>query len=143
MGKFAAALALYAVMLVLTLLYPAMVSFFTRLEWGPVLTGYVGLLLLGTAFIAAGIFASSLTENQIIAAMTTFGILLLFWVIGWSADTVGGTAGRVLSHLSLIEHFDNFGKGVLDTRDVVYYLSFIALALFLSLRSLEARRWKG
>jgi ABC-2 type transport system permease protein len=143
MGKFAAALALYAVMLILTLLYPAMVAFFTRLEWGPVLTGYIGLLLLGAAFIAAGIFASSLTENQIIAAMTTFGILLLFWVIGWSAETVGGAAGRVLSHLSLIEHFDNFGKGVLDTRDVIYYVSFIAFALFLSLRSLEARRWKG
>jgi ABC-2 type transport system permease protein len=142
-GKFLAALALYAVMLALTLLYPLLVFAFTRLEWGPVLTGYVGLLLLGAAFIAAGIFASSLTENQIVAAMTTFGVLLLFWVIGWTADTVGGTGGRILSHLSLIEHFDNFGKGVLDTRDIVYYLSFIALALFLSLRSLEARRWKG
>jgi gliding motility-associated transport system permease protein len=142
-GKFLAALALYALMLALTLLYPLLVFAFTRLEWGPVLTGYVGLLLLGAAFIAAGIFASSLTENQIVAAMTTFGVLLLFWVIGWTADTVGGTGGRILSHLSLIEHFDNFGKGVLDTRDIVYYLSFIALALFLSLRSLEARRWKG
>jgi ABC-2 type transport system permease protein len=75
--------------------------------------------------------------------MTTFGILLLFWVISWTADTVGGTAGRILTHLSLIEHFDNFGKGVLDTRDIVYYLSFITVALFLTLRALEARRWKG
>ena len=72
--------------------------------------------------------------------MTTFGILLLFWVVSWTADTVGGAAGRVLTHLSLIEHFDDFGKGVLDTRDVIYYLSFITVALFLALRALEARR---
>ena len=143
LGKFLAALALYGIMLTLTLLYPALLFYFARPEWGPVLTGYLGLLLLGSAFIATGLFASSLTENQIVAAMTTFGILLLFWVISWTADTVGGTAGRVLTHLSLIEHFDNFGKGVLDTRDIVYYLSFIAVALFLTLRSLEARRWRG
>src|SRR5262245_41758845 len=130
-------------MLVLTFLYPALLFAFARPEWGPVLTGYVGLLLLGAAFIAAGLFASSLTENQIVAAMTTFGVLLLFWVIGWTADTAGGTAGRVLSHLSLIEHFDNFGKGVLDTRDVVYYLLFIPVARFLTLRAPDARRWKG
>ena len=143
LGKFLAALALYGVMLVLTLLYPALLFSLARPEWGPILTGYLGLLLLGAAFIAAGLFASSLTENQIVAAMTTFGILLLFWVISWTADSVGGSAGRVLTHLSLIEHFDNFGKGVLDTRDIIYYLSFIIFALFLTLRSLEARRWKG
>jgi ABC-2 type transport system permease protein len=116
--------------------------YFARPEWGPVLTGYLGLLLLGAAFIATGLFASSLTENQIVAAMTTFGILLLFWVIGWTAET-WRAAGPVLTQLSLIEHFDNFTKGVLDTRDVIYYLSFIVFALFLTLRSLEARRWKG
>jgi ABC-2 type transport system permease protein len=143
LGKFLAALALYIIMLVLTLVYPGLLFAFARPEWGPVVTGYLGLLLLGSAFIAAGLFASSLTENQIVAAMTTFGILLLFWVISWTADTVGGTAGRILTHLSLIEHFDNFGKGVLDTRDIVYYLSFITVALFLTLRALEARRWKG
>lgn len=142
-GKYVAALVLYAIMLALTLLYPLMLFYVARVEWGPVLTGYVGLLLLGSAFIAVGLFASSLTENQIVAAMTTFGILLVLWVIGWSADTVGGTAGRVLSHLSLIEHFDSFGKGVFDTRDVVYYVNVTLVALFLSLRSLEARRWKG
>jgi len=143
LGKFLAALALYGAMLALTLLYPALLFAFARPEWGPVLTGYLGLVLLGAAFTAVGLFASSLTENQIVAAMTTFGILLLFWVIGWTSDTVGGATGRVLTHLSLIEHFDNFVKGVLDTRDVVYYLSFTTLALFLTLRSLEARRWKG
>jgi ABC-2 type transport system permease protein len=142
-GKYLAALALYALMLALTLLYPGIVVYFARLEWGPLVTGYVGLLLMGGTFIAVGVFASSLTENQIVASITTFGILLILWVIGWSADYVGGVWGKVLQHLSLIEHNDNFAKGVLDTKDVIYYLNFIALALFLTLRSLEARRWKG
>jgi ABC-2 type transport system permease protein len=124
LGKFLAALALYAIMLALTLLYPALIFYFARPEWGPVLTGYLGLLLLGSAFIAAGLFASSLTENQIVAAMTTFGILLLFWVISWTADTVGGAAGRVHTHHTHIEHFDNIGKGVDDMQTVT--LTFLA-----------------
>ena len=142
-GKYLAALALYALMLALTLLYPGIVVYFARLEWGPLVTGYVGLLLMGSTFIAVGIFASSLTENQIVASITTFGILLILWIIGWSADYVGGVWGKVLQHLSILEHNDNFAKGVLDTKDIAYYLNFIALALFLTLRSLEARRWKG
>lgn len=142
-GKYLAALALYALMLALTLLYPGIIVYFARLEWGPLATAYVGLLLMGGTFIAVGIFASSLTENQIVASITTFGILLIMWIIGWSADYVGGMWGKVLQHLSIAEHNDNFAKGVLDTKDVVYYLNFIALALFLTLRSLEARRWKG
>ena len=142
-GKYLAAFALYAIMIALTLLYPGIVVYFARLEWGPVLTGYLGLLLMGGMFIAVGVCASSLTENQIIAAITTFGVLLLLWVLGWSADYAGGTAGRVLQHLSLLEHNDSFAKGVLDTKDIIYYANFIVLALFLTLRSLEARRWNG
>jgi gliding motility-associated transport system permease protein len=142
-GKYLAALALYALMLALTLLYPGMIVAFARLEWGPVVTGYLGLLLMGAAFIAVGLFASSLTENQIVASITTFGILLLLWIVGWSADYVGGAWGKVLQHLSILEHNDNFAKGVLDSKDIVYYANFIGLALFLALRSLEARRWKG
>jgi ABC-2 type transport system permease protein len=142
-GKYAAALALYALMLGLTLLYPAIIFYFARVEWGPLLTGYLGLLLMGAAFLAVGLFASSLTENQIVAAVTAFGILLLFWVLGWSADYAGGPWTKLLGHLSILEHNDSFGKGVLDTKDLIYYLDFTALALFLSLRSLEARRWKG
>ncbi|PYN14026.1 MAG: ABC transporter permease [Candidatus Rokuibacteriota bacterium] len=142
-GKYLAAFALYAIMIALTLLYPGIVVYFARLEWGPVLTGYLGLLLMGGMFIAVGVCASSLTENQIVAAITTFGVLLLLWVLGWSADYAGGTAGRVLQHLSLLEHNDSFAKGVLDTKDIIYYANFIVLALFLTLRSLEARRWNG
>jgi ABC-2 type transport system permease protein len=142
-GKYLAALALYGCMLVGTILYPAILIYFARLDPGPVLTGYLGLLLLGATFLAVGVFASSLTENQIVAALVAFAVLLIFWIIGWSADYAGGTWGILLRHLSLIEHFDSFAKGVLDTKDIIYYLNFTALALFLSLRSLEARRWKG
>ena len=142
-GKYLAALALYALVLVGTLLYPLMIAYFARLDWGAVLTGYIGLMLLGATFVAVGLFASSLTENQIVASIVTFGVLLMFWVIGWSADYVGGPWGKVLSDLSIIEHFDSFAKGVLDTKDVIYYVNFTVLALFLALRSLEARRWKG
>ena len=142
-GKYLAAFALYAIMIALTLLYPVIVVYFARLEWGPILTGYLGLLLMGATFIAVGVFASSLTENQIVAAITTFGALLIFWILGWSADYAGGTAGKVLQFLSILEHNDSFSKGVLDTKDVLYYLNFTLLALFLTLRSLEARRWKG
>ncbi len=143
MAKYLAALVLYVLMLALTLLYPGIVAYFARLEWGPLVTGYIGLLLMGGTFIAVGIFASSLTENQIVASITTFGILLILWIIGWSADYLGGWGGKVLQHLSILEHNDNFAKGVLDTKDVLYYLNFIVLALFLTLRALEARRWKG
>jgi ABC-2 type transport system permease protein len=143
LAKYLAALALYALMLALTLLYPAIVIYFTRPEWGPLLTGYLGLLLMGATFLAVGIFASSLTENQIVASITTFGVLLFLWVIGWSAEYVGGAWGRVLSHLSLLDHFDTFARGVLDTKDVIYYVDVTVVALFLTLRSLEARRWKG
>ncbi|MGH7340321.1 MAG: ABC transporter permease subunit, partial [Candidatus Rokuibacteriota bacterium] len=131
-GKYLAALALYAIMIGLTLLYPAIVVYFARLEWGPVLTGYLGLLLMGATFIAVGVFASSLTENQIVAAITTFGALLLLWILGWSADYAGGTVGRVLQFVSIIEHNDSFSKGVVDTKDILYYVNFTALALFLT-----------
>ena len=142
-GKYLAAVAMYGVMLALTLIYPAMVLYFAHVEWGVLATGYLGLLLMGATFLAVGVFASSLTENQIVASIITFGVLLIFWVIGWSADYAGGVWGRVLSHISLLEHFDSFAKGVLDTKDILYYVNFTIVALFLTLRSLEARRWKG
>jgi ABC-2 type transport system permease protein len=142
-GKYLAALALYAIMLVFTLLYPALLFYFARIEWGPLLTGYLGLLLMGATFLSVGIFASTLTENQIVSSLITFGVLLIFWVIGWSAENVGGVGGRILSDLSILEHYDTFSKGVIDTKDVIYYLNFTLLGLFLTLRSLEARRWRG
>ncbi len=143
LGKYAAAVALYLVMLLFTALYPGMLAYVARLEWGPLLTAYLGLVLMGGAFLAVGVLASSLTENQIVAAVATFGALLIFWVIGWSADFAGPVWGKLLSHLSILEHFDGFAKGVIDTKDVIYYLNFTILCLFLTLRSLESKRWRG
>ena len=127
----------------LLLTYPVLMAWTTNLEWGPLASGYLGLLLQGAAFIAVGILVSSLTENQIVAAVSTFGILLFFWVISWAADSAGGALGRVISHLSITEHFDSFARGVLDTKDVIYYLNLAILSLFLTLRSLESKRWRG
>ncbi|HEU4371391.1 MAG TPA: ABC transporter permease subunit [Methylomirabilota bacterium] len=142
-GKYLAALTMYGVMVAGTLAYPAMLVSFARVEWGPLLTGYLGLLLMGAMFLAVGLFASSLTENQVVAAIVTFGVLLMFWIIGWTAEFAGGPLGAVLTHLSILDHNDTFAKGVLDTKDIIYYVNFTVLALFLALRSLEARRWSG
>ncbi len=142
-GKYLAALAIFVGMLALTLVYPVLVAWTTRPEWGPLATGYLGLLLQGAAFIAVGILVSSLTENQVVAAVATFGTLLLFWVISWASESAGPVLGRILSHLSITEHFDTFAKGVIDTKDVIYYLDLTILSLFLTLRSLESKRWRG
>ena len=142
-GKFLAAAALYLLLLALTFLYPGLVAYFTRVEWGPILTGYLGLLLVGSTFLAVGLLISSLTENQIVAGFGTFGVLLAFWVIGWGAEFAGGNLRTVLQYLSVTEHMDGFSRGLVDTKDLVYYGSAIALALFLALRSLESKRWRG
>jgi ABC-2 type transport system permease protein len=142
-SKYVAALTLYGVMLGGTLAYPAILLYFAKVEWGPLATGYLGLVLMGGMLLGIGIFASSLTENQIVAAVVAFGISLMFWIVGWTAEFAGGPLGAVLTHLSIIEHNETFAKGVIDTKDVLYYLDFTALFLFLTLRSLEARRWAG
>jgi gliding motility-associated transport system permease protein len=142
-GKFLAAAGLYLMLLVLTLLYPGLVGYFTRVEWGPVLTGYLGLLLVGGTFLAIGLLISSLTENQIVAGFGSFGVLLAFWVIGWGAEFAGGNLRTLLQYLSITDHMEGFSRGIIDTKDLVYYLSAIALALFLTLRSLESKRWRG
>ena len=143
LGKYMAALTVFLAMLVLTVTYSLIVSWITPVEWGPLATGYLGLFLQGAAFIAIGILISSLTENQIVAAVATFGTLLIFWVISWASDSAGGNLGRVLSHLSLTEHFESFAKGVIDTKDLIYYVNLSILALFLTLRSLDSKRWRG
>jgi len=142
-GKFLAAAALYLLLLALTFLYPGLVAYFTRVEWGPILTGYLGLVLVGSTFLAVGLLISSLTENQIVAGFGTFGVLLAFWVIGWGAEFAGGNLRAVLQYLSVTEHLDAFSRGLIDTKDLVYYGSAIVLALFLTMRSLESKRWRG
>lgn len=143
LGKYSACLAVFLVMLLLTLLYPILLAIVYSIEIGPIAAGYAGLFLLGASFIACGIFVSSLTENQIVAAIVTIGVLVFFWFIDWNEGIAGQQAIVILHQFSLFEHFSNFTRGVIDTQDVVYYLSLIVFFLFLTLRSLESRKWRG
>jgi len=142
-GKFTACIVVFFIMLVPTFLYPLFLWFYADPDIGQILTGYLGLLLMGAAFIALGIMVSSATENQIVAAAISFGAILMFWLIGWSETFVGPVLGKVLSHISLLEHFETFSRGVIDTRDIIYYINFNILFLFMTMRSLESKRWRG
>ena len=140
-GKYLAAMVLLSGMLLVSLYMPLLVWFYGSLDWGPIFTGYLGMVLLLGAFVAFGLFASSLTENQIIAAVLTFGILLVFWLLGWAAE-LGGDFAKVFEHLSIITHLEGFLKGVIEVKDVVYYVSVAAFGLFLTHRVLESNRWR-
>jgi ABC-2 type transport system permease protein len=139
LGKFFSGLAVYLLMMVLTGILPGILFIFGTPDSGPILAGYVGILLMGAAYISVGCMASSLTENQIIAAVITFGILLLLWVIGWAKHFIGPEIGNVLAYLSIIEHFNDFAKGIIDSKHVVYYLSFIFFNLFLNRQSIDLK----
>lgn len=143
LGKYFAALTVYATMLALTVLYPLLLYKYASPEPGPILTGYLGLFLIGAAFIAMGLFFSSLSESQLVSGVSTFGCGLLFLIIAWLTPFVSATAAGVISQLSILEHFDSFSKGVLDTNDVVYYLNFAAFFLFLASRVLDSNRWRS
>jgi ABC-2 type transport system permease protein len=143
LGKFVGALGLYAAMLGVTLLYIATLFLYGDPEWRPLIAGYLGLLLLGGSFIAIGLFISSTTKNQMVAGTATFILLLLLWIINWLADSAGPTVGAILNDLSITQHFDDFGKGMIDTRHVAFYLCFIVYGLFLTLKSADAERWRG
>lgn len=141
-GKFLGTFVFVFVMVLLTAAYPLILIVYGNPELGVILGGFLGLLLLATAFSSVGLLTSSLTENQIIAAVSCLVILLLLYVISWPAETAGETMGAVLKYLSLTEHFSEMVKGVIDTRDVVYFLSVIVLSLFLTQRSVESLRWR-
>jgi ABC-2 type transport system permease protein len=142
-GKFSAALLIYLILLAFTVSYSLVFGTVIRLDWGALGTGYLGLTLLGAACLSLGLFASSLTENQIVAGVIAFALLLLFWIIGWTQELGGGELGILVKQLSLLDHYENFTRGVIDTRDLVYCLSFIYFFLFLTKRQLESRRWRA
>lgn len=143
LAKFIACGAVFSIMLGCTLLYPFYVSTLQPFPWLPLVAGYLGLFLLGLSFIACGIFVSSLTENQVVAGMATIGILLLFWILSWNEAATSPQLLRVLIRLSMFDHFQNFGRGVIDAQDVAYFVSFIGFFGFLTLRVLESRKWRG
>jgi ABC-2 type transport system permease protein len=142
LGKYFASLVVLAAMLGLTAL-PSLLTFvYGNPEVVPWLNGYLGLFLLGGSFIAVGIFFSSLTENQIVAATLTFGALLLFWVLNWAGSSAGPKWQGILNYVSFFQHFDDMTRGILDTKDVVYYLSFSFFGLFLTHSVIQSRRWR-
>ena len=145
LGKFLGAFIFMFIMIALTGIF--MFELFTysnpHPEVGPVIAGYIGLFLMGASFLAVGIFSSSITSNQLVAAVVSFLILLMFYVINIVSSSVSSpTLGKVLNYLSLVNQFDDFVKGIIDLRNVIYYLSFITVGLFLSKLSLDSLRWR-
>ena len=142
-GKWLAAVGLYAGMLLLTGLNVVFIFKYGNPDWKPLAVGYLGLLLQAAALLAIGTFISSLTKNQIIAGAASFGVCLLIFVLGWAGGYETSTWAHVLSYMSVTTHMESFTKGVLDTKDALYYLTVIFLGLFLTARSLESLRWRS
>lgn len=143
-GKFAASLAFFLSMLAPTLLYFLLMQVYSQphFRWAPVFSGYLGVVLLGGSLIALGAFISTLTENQIIASVSTFGVFLILWVLDFATRSAESKLSGALNYLSVLNHFDDFSKGVVDTTHIIFYLSFVAFALLLTLRSFESLRWR-
>jgi ABC-2 type transport system permease protein len=142
-GKWLAALALYGCMLLFTALNFAFLFRYGNPDWKPLVIGYLGLLLQAGGLLAIGTFLSTLTKNQIIAGAATFGVSLLLWVLEWVSGYETATWARVLSYMSVITHFESFAKGVLDSKDAIFYVTVIFLGLFFTTRSMESLRWRS
>ncbi len=143
LGKWLAAVVLYACLLLFTAVNFAFLFQYGKPDWKPLLVGYLGLLLLAGALLAVGTFISSLTKNQIIAGAVTFGVCLLLYVFGWVSGYETALWARVLSYMSVATHFESFGKGVLDSKDAIFYVTVIFLGLFFTVRSMESLRWRS
>jgi ABC-2 type transport system permease protein len=141
-GKWLAAMLLFACMLLVSMLNLSVLFVLSTPDWRALAVGYLGLLLMGGTFFALGTFVSTLTKNQIVAGAATFGLFLLLWVLDWVNAYSTSTLGKVCLYLAISPHFEQFSKGVIELKDTVYYLSAIALGLFLSKRSLESLRWR-
>jgi ABC-2 type transport system permease protein len=142
-GKWLAALTLYGVLLLLTALNFIFLFKYGNPDWKPLAIGYLGLLLQAGALLAIGMFISTLTKNQIIAGAATFGVCLLLWVLEWVSGYETSTWASVLSYMSVVTHSGSFSKGLLDSKDAVYYLTLTFLGIFFTARSLESLRWRS
>ncbi len=141
-GKFLGATFILFIMIVFLFVYSIFGFIYSKPETIPLLLGYLGLFLMGMAFISIGLFFSSITENQVVAASLTFGMLLLLWVLSWSAQAAGSGLKPILTYLSFFEHFKDLPRGVLNLTDLIYYLSVTYFGLFLTQSYLESRRWR-
>jgi ABC-2 type transport system permease protein len=142
LGKFWAAWGLLSTAVALTLAYPLTVSLFGAPDRGPIIAGYFGLLLLGGAYLSVGVAASAFTKNQIIASIVSFAILFALFLVGKLVPVVPPSIGPLFDFLSIDGHFQNLERGVIDTRDVIYYLSIIGVSLLIATQSLESRKWR-
>ena len=145
LGKFVAAAGLYALMILAGLVNVAIMFWYASPapEWKPILTGALALFLLGCCFLALGTFLSTLTPNQIVAGILSFCLFLGIWTLGWLDDPMAGPVKKALAYLGVTTHMDDLAKGVLDLKDLVFYLSFIGFGLFLAHRSVESQRWRA
>ncbi|MBP7886141.1 MAG: ABC transporter permease subunit [Candidatus Marinimicrobia bacterium] len=143
LGKFLASFTLYFVMVMVTFLFMVFLLIWGNPSLVPILISYLGILLMGLVLVALGNFISSLTENQIVAAVGTFGATMFLWVIGFAGDFAGKVFGEIFKYLSIVNHFDDFSKGVFDTNHLVYYLSLTFLMLFFTYQSIESSKWRG
>ena len=142
LGKFFSSFFLLLIMLGMTLTYPIILFATGNPDFGPILTSYLGTMLLSSCYLAIGILFSSVTENQIIAGALTFAAGLFFWLISWATQSAGPVWSDILLHLSLINHYNNFSRGMIHSTDIVYYFSFIGICLFLTHRALDSFRWR-
>ena len=145
LGKFTGALGLYAVMIAAGFLNVLLLWAYapTPPEWKPILSGALALLLVGGSFIALGLFLSSVTKNQIIAGALGFCLALIFWILSWFDQPMGDATMKVIGYLGVTNHMEDMVKGVLDTKDIVFYLSFIVFGLFITQQTLESQRWRA
>lgn len=143
LGKWGAAVLLYAGMLLLSSVNFLFIFKYGQPDWKPIVIGYLGLLLQAGALLGIGTFISTLTRNQIIAGAVTFAVSLLLWIMEWVTGFNSGAWARVMAYLSIITHFESFSKGMLDSKDAIFYVSLIVLALFLTVRSMESLRWRS
>ncbi len=141
-GKFLGAISFYLVALVLTAQFPLILFKYGNPDVGKLLTGYAGLFLMGASFIAFGLFTSTLAKTQTQAAIWSFFMLLILWIIGWLAESVTGIAGAFLKHAAIMTHFGNFAQGIITVGDLVYFGTFIFLFIFLATRVVESSRWR-
>jgi len=143
LGKWLAAVGLYSIMLLVSVLHMAILFRYGQPDWRPLAVGYLGLLLQGGCLLAIGTFVSTCTSNQIVAGALGFAISLLLFVLNWVSEFGSSVSERVIGYLSVQQHFESFSKGVLDSKDIVFYVTMIILGLFLTSRSLESVRWRA
>jgi ABC-2 type transport system permease protein len=141
-GKYLGALSFYLVFMLLTAQFPLLLLKYGSPDVGKMLTGYLGLLMMGCAFISFGLFTSALVKSQIQASLWAFFVFLLLWILGWLAEGLAGASGKVVKFLALLTHFENFASGTIALTDIAYFLSFTAFFLFLSTRVVESSRWR-